>query len=88
MGRAHAGLRDDYEVSCKELDFLVGLGEGLEGVWGSRMMGGGFGGCTVSLVECGREGEVEEIFRGRYLEEFGKECKILRVAVSDGVGEF
>lgn len=66
MTQAHYGLRDLYEVSCIELDFLVRLTEGLEYVYGSRMMGGGFGGCTVSLVECGREEEVEGLFKRRY----------------------
>lgn len=43
--------RDDYEVSCKELDLLVKLAMEVEGVYGSRMTGGGFGGCTVTLVK-------------------------------------
>lgn len=54
MGRlmldSHASLRDDYEVSCEELDAMVEVATGLDGVYGSRMTGGGFGGCTVSLV--------------------------------------
>jgi galactokinase len=53
MYRSHASLRDDYEVSCRELDVLVDLAQGIGesgGVFGSRMTGGGFGGCTVSLV--------------------------------------
>ena len=53
MNESHASLRDDYEVSCPELDLMVGLASGVEGVFGSRMTGGGFGGCTVSLVETG-----------------------------------
>ncbi len=51
MRASHASLRDDYEVSCRELDILVELAEGLEGVYGARMTGGGFGGCAISLVE-------------------------------------
>ena len=43
--------RDDFEVSCKELDLLVRLAMDVEGVYGSRMTGGGFGGCTVTLVQ-------------------------------------
>ncbi|RSK45354.1 galactokinase [Hymenobacter rigui] len=50
MYASHAGLRDDYEVSCPELDVLVEAARGLPGVFGSRMMGGGFGGCTINLV--------------------------------------
>jgi galactokinase len=47
---SHASLRDDYEVSCKELDILVNLASSSSGVYGARMTGGGFGGCTVNLV--------------------------------------
>jgi galactokinase len=54
MYASHASLRDDYEVSCKELDLLVELSASSAGVYGARMTGGGFGGCTVNLVreEC------------------------------------
>jgi galactokinase len=51
MDQSHRSLRDDYEVSCAELDGLVESAAGLPGVYGSRMTGGGFGGCTVSLVQ-------------------------------------
>jgi galactokinase len=50
MYGSHAGLRDDYEVSCSELDELVEMARPLPGVLGARMMGGGFGGCTINLV--------------------------------------
>jgi galactokinase len=50
MYRSHASLRDDYEVSCRELDLLVDLASTRRGVYGARMMGGGFGGCTVNLI--------------------------------------
>lgn len=61
MGESHTSLRDDYEVSCRELDLLVQLADEIGragGVYGSRMTGGGFGGCTVSLVETARVEEV------------------------------
>ena len=51
MFQSHHGLSNDYEVSCPELDFLVELAKGQAGVLGARMMGGGFGGCTINLVE-------------------------------------
>ena len=51
MYQSHYGLRDKYEVSCAELDRLVELTEPMDGVLGARMMGGGFGGCTINLVE-------------------------------------
>ena len=50
MYRSHASLRDDYEVSCRELDLLVELASSEPGIYGARMTGGGFGGCTVNLV--------------------------------------
>ena len=46
---------DDYEVSCKELDIMVDIAQKIDGVLGARMTGGGFGGCTVNLVERGKE---------------------------------
>ena len=51
MKESHVSLRDDYEVSCAELDVLVGIAEKAEGVYGARMTGGGFGGCIVALVD-------------------------------------
>lgn len=50
MNESHRSLRDDFEVSCAELDLMVELARGVEGVYGARMTGGGFGGCTVNLV--------------------------------------
>lgn len=50
MTESHISLRDDYNVSCPELDSLVDIALSVEGVLGSRMTGGGFGGCTVTLV--------------------------------------
>src|ERR1044072_8742195 len=51
MGESHRSLRDDYEVSCEELDLMVELANKVEGVFGARMTGGGFGGCTINLVQ-------------------------------------
>ena len=51
MNASHISLKEDYEVSCRELDILVEEAWKLDGVLGSRMMGAGFGGCTVSIVE-------------------------------------
>jgi galactokinase len=51
MAESHRSLRDDYEVSSRELDLMVELAAGVEGVYGARMTGGGFGGCTINLVD-------------------------------------
>ena len=64
MAESHVSLRDDYEVSSEELDLMVELAQPVEGVYGARMTGGGFGGCTVNLV---RTENVEE-FRRRVAE--------------------
>src|SRR5208283_4186439 len=53
MNASHASLRDDYEVSCAEADLMVDLAQDMQGVFGARMTGGGFGGSTVNLVEAG-----------------------------------
>ncbi|RYX89621.1 galactokinase, partial [bacterium] len=58
ISQSHIGLRDDYEVSCKELDILVDLADQEQSILGSRMMGGGFGGCTINLV---KEEAIEEV---------------------------
>ena len=71
MTASHRSLRDLYEVSCTELDFLVKTTLELPGVKGSRMMGGGFGGCTITLVERDGVAGVVNRLRQAYLDEFG-----------------
>lgn len=87
MRRSHKSLRDDYEVSCRELDLLVELADGHEAVLGARMMGGGFGGCTVNLVR--REGI--ENFRNHvvrnYHEVTGLEADVYVIEADRGVQE-
>ncbi len=84
MYQSHAGLRDDYEVSCKELDFLVELVVNQPAVLGSRMMGGGFGGCTINLVkENGIEDVVEKV-SSEYKVRFGVEPDIYIGKIEDG----
>ena len=64
MVESHRSLQHDYEVSCEELDFLVDAALGIEGVYGSRMTGGGFGGCTVTMLRPNAvEGFREDIAR-------------------------
>lgn len=66
MWQSHASLKNDYEVSCRELDILVEIAGETQGVLGARMTGGGFGGSTVSLVEREFLPEFEEAIRNRY----------------------
>jgi len=68
MNQSHQSLRDDYEVSCAELDLMVGLARKVEGVFGARMTGGGFGGCTVNLVRCDKIDEFQDTVATGYQE--------------------
>jgi len=72
MGESHVSLRDDYEVSSDELDLMVKLAEKIDGVYGARMTGGGFGGSTVNLV---REEKADE-FRARVAEGYEQATKL------------
>ena len=58
MYDSHASLRDDYEVSCPELDLLVDIARNVAGIFGARMTGGGFGGCVIAVVERSRVNEI------------------------------
>lgn len=84
MFATHDGLSKDYEVSCDELDLLVDLAKEEPAVIGSRLMGGGFGGCTINLVKKGQEQQVKDKFSKLYTDAFGIELKIYDVKVSNG----
>jgi len=71
MNESHRSLRDDYEVSCRELDRLVEIASACDGVYGSRMTGGGFGGCTVTLVQSGAVDSVQSRIAESYKKETG-----------------
>ena len=66
LNESHASLRDDYEVSCNDLNELTDLCIGFKGVFGSRLTGAGFGGCTVTLVEPGRVEALIEFLKAEY----------------------
>ena len=66
MVASHASLRDDYEVSCDELDFMVEAALAEPGVYGARMTGAGFGGCTVNLVETGKAAPLAQTLERKY----------------------
>ena len=84
MKESHISLRDDYEVSCDELDFLAETAWNMPFVYGARMTGGGFGGCTVNLVKRGSEGEFSNRIKAAYREKFGFECAVYNVKPWDG----
>lgn len=83
MYATHVGLSKEYEVSCEELDFLVNLATDC-GVTGSRIMGGGFGGCTINLVRSDLYATFVEVCQTQYKKKFGKSCKIIDVVIGDG----
>ena len=84
MFETHEGLSLDYEVSCAELDFLVNSVKKEKAVIGSRLMGGGFGGCTINLIKKGQEEDVKKRLSALYFDTFGIELKIYDVKISNG----
>lgn len=74
MNASHASLKDDFEVSCDELDFLVDKAQAFDGVYGSRMTGGGFGGCTVTLVQKKAVDGLMTHLKEEYKAKFDKDC--------------
>jgi galactokinase len=83
MYQTHEGLSKDYEVSCEELDFLNQIAKE-NGVTGSRIMGGGFGGCTINLVRNDLYRKFIEDAKKRFNEKYGHEPKVYDVVISDG----
>lgn len=83
MYETHEGLSKQYEVSCEELDFLNDIAKEC-GVTGSRVMGGGFGGCTINLVSDALYGPFIERAKAAYMEKYGKEPIVIDVVIGDG----
>lgn len=81
---SHNGLSKQYKVSCDELDFLVDQAKDSNYVTGARMMGGGFGGCTINLIEKGKAKDFEAKVSKAYKEKFNKDCSVYFVKLSDG----
>lgn len=84
MNASHVSLRDDYEVSCEEIDILVDLAWEIPGVIGSRITGGGFGGCTVSIVKNDAVDTFIETLGKQYQEKTGHEAEFYVVDIGDG----
>lgn len=83
MYATHNGLSKEYEVSCEELDFLNDIAKE-EGVTGSRIMGGGFGGCTINLVSDELYDNFTKVVKNKFAEKYGKEPIIIDVVIGDG----
>ncbi len=84
MSQTHIGLSKEYEVSCDEIDFLVDSVQNEKSVLGTRMMGGGFGGCSINLVEKGSENKIIEKISTQYKAAFGIDLKSYKVKISKG----
>ncbi|MBW6491343.1 MAG: galactokinase [Lentimicrobium sp.] len=87
MYASHKGLRNKYNVSCAELDLLVDTARTVEGVLGARMMGGGFGGCTINLVKSENADTFRKVTKAAFFQKFGTEPAYYQVNTGDGAGE-
>ncbi|MDQ2886140.1 MAG: galactokinase [Chloroflexota bacterium] len=86
LWRGHEGLRDEYEVSCSELDVLVEIAHQVEGVLGARMIGGGFGGCTITLVRNEAIENLRQVVEKFYPERTGRQATIDICRAAGGPG--
>jgi galactokinase len=87
LNAAHASYRDDFEASCEECDLLQQIGREQPGCYGSRLTGGGFGGCVVNLVEADAAELFAETLRARYLEQTGMRAEVYLCSTADGASE-
>ena len=83
--QSHCSLRDLYEVSCKEIDYLFSISSDFQYWYGGRIMGGGFGGSMINLVKDGYEEEYSNFIKGRYKKEFNIDADVFNVEFSNGV---
>lgn len=88
MFETHQGLSVDYEVSCDELDFLVNQVKNIPEVVGARMMGGGFGGCTINLVKRSAKSRFDNEVKSAYKTRFDIDLEVYAVDISDGTHVF
>ena len=84
MYQTHHGLKNEYEVSCQELDYLVQFTADQEAFLGARMMGGGFGGCTINLIKQEAVDLVNEQIKKLYLKKFNKKLGIYQIKIEKG----
>ena len=82
--QSHAGLQHQYKVSCDELDFLVDMAKKNNMISGARMMGGGFGGCTINFIKKDEVASFSREIAGAYREKFNRSCSFYEVALSEG----
>ncbi len=86
MTASHVSLRDDYEVSCEELDAIVDAAVPIPGVHGARMTGGGFGGCAIILAHVSQADRITGIVQEAFARRFGRRCPIFATSAAAGAG--
>ncbi len=84
VSASHASLRDDFEVSCEELDAIVESAGRCQGVYGARMTGGGFGGCAIVLVQARGAEATSSAIRDAFIAKFGRACPIFTTRAAQG----
>ena len=84
MNESHASMKNDYEVSCEEIDVLADLAQNFDGVYGSRLTGGGFGGCTVTLVRKESSQRLMDYLNREYENKTGEKCVCFETSPGDG----
>lgn len=84
MYGSHASCRDDYEISCDELNAVVDAAAGCAGVYGARMTGGGFGGCAIILAEAGQAQQAAQAVQDSFAGRFDRRCPVFATRAADG----
>lgn len=87
LNDAHRSYRDDFEASCKECDILAAIGQAQPGSYGSRLTGGGFGGCVVSVVEAEASDRFVDAVKAEYLAQTGISPEVYVCSTADGASE-
>ena len=86
MYASHASCRDDYEISCEELDHIVELARVCPGVYSERMTGGGFGGCAIVLAEAQHATAITDAIQKGFIAKYGRACPIFATHAAAGKG--
>ena len=85
LQEAHRAMRHEYEITCPEIDLMADYANNHPDVLGARMMGGGFGGCTINLIRKGKEDKFVSGLQKIYQKNYSKEITPIKVVISDGV---
>ena len=78
------GFSEQYNVSCNELDFLVEKASESDAVIGARMMGGGFGGCTINIIKSSEKESFISTIKQQYFQQFNTNCSVYNIQLSNG----